>query len=279
MRENKQNSSKTIYNGNYMKMLLFFFLIGFVLNSYAITTHDRDDETDSLLVVQRDSLQKIYACLQADKDRIVQFNNKLNGKIDSLNNVKRENISNLESIKKDSTTILQLGDSIERLRIQLSSVMAYKKFAEQCAIKYANNKLYYPYDRSVEDAINLLYKIKDNPYPQLIDILQSYKDYYYSLMSDLNTTQKDGLAKAVTSKTKISTAMMAQLRNDYANKCIVLIKQSLYCQSPYYKTPNSIHYMDVIVNQFNNAINLYKKGIKNLDFSDILMFSKLFHIK
>lgn len=262
-----------------MKRLLFFFLIGFALNSYATTTHGSDDETDSLLLVQRDSLQKIYARLQTEKDKIIQGKQKLKGKIDSLNNVNHEYASNLEAITKDSTTIPQLSDSIGRLELRLSSVMAYKRFAEQSAIKYANNKLYYPYDRSVDDAVNLLYKIKDNPYPQLGDILQAYREYYSNLMSCLHEIQNDKGAKAAKGKTSVSATMMAQLRDGYANKYMSWIRQSSYCQSPYYKTSNSIHYMDVIINQFNYAIDQYKKGIRNLNFSDILMFSKIFHIK
>lgn len=145
-----------------------------VLNSYAVSPKEEDSKEDSLLKVRWDSLNTLKAKLTNERNTLISFNKTIKGKISKLSNAKVEAQEGLASLNKDSVAILLLQDSLTDLRKQLDSYTSYIKYAERCAIKYANNKLYYPYDSSVETALDVLSRVKNNPYPQLLDILQSY---------------------------------------------------------------------------------------------------------
>lgn len=249
-----------------------------VLNSYAVSPKEEDSKEDSLLKVRWDSLNTLKAKLTNERNTLISFNKTIKGKISKLSNAKVEAQEGLASLNKDSVAILLLQDSLTDLRKQLNSYTSYIKYAERCAIKYANNKLYYPYDSSVETAWNVLSKVKNNPYPQLLDILLSYHSYYSDFIATLDRVQHDKGARAVSAKTSIRSDMMAKIRNDFAKDYISAVSHTSYCLSPYYKTSNSIHYMDVLTREVYNAIAKYKAGQRDLIFSDYIEFGRLFSI-
>lgn len=261
------------------RILLFLSMLFVVLiNSFAVSPKGDDNEEDSLLNVQWDSLNLIKATLVKSKTSLEHFANDAKGKISNYSNEKVKLKESIASLSKDSIAIPQLQDSLNNLQKRLKSYNPYRKFAEQCAIKYANNKLYYPYDNSVENALDVLIKIKDNPYPQLLDILQNYKGYYKGFLFALEEIQNQPGAKAVSAKhNNISSQMMSELRNKYADGYIRHLMQTEYCTSKYYKTSNSIHYMDVLIKEFYNAIAKYKAGQKDLIFNDYVEFGRLFN--
>ena len=263
-----------------MKRIFLFLSMLFlvVINSFAVSPKGGDNEEDSLLKVQWDSLNLIKTTLVKSKTSLEQFNNDAKKKISNYSNDEVKLKESIASLSRDSIAIPQLQDSLANLRRRFKSYNPYIKFAEQCAIKYANNKLYYPYDNSVEYAWDVLTKIKDNPYPQLLDILQNYKGYYKGFLYALEEIQNQPGAKAVSAKhNNISSQMMSDLRNKYANGYIRHLMQTEYCTSKYYKTSNSIHYMDVLVKEFYNAIAKYKSGQRDLIFTDYIEFGRLFN--
>lgn len=248
------------------------------INSFAVSPKDSDNEEDSLLKVQWDSLNLIKATLVKNKTSLEHFNNDAKRKISNYSNDEVKLKESIASLSRDSIAISQLQDSLANLRERLKSYNPYIKFAEQCAIKYANNKLYYPYDNSVETAWNVLSNVKDNPYPQLLDILQSYKEYYKGFIFALEEIQQQKGAKAVSKKpNNISSQMMGELRNNYASTYINHLMQTEYCTSQYFKTSNSIHYLDVLVKEFYSAIAKYKSGQRDLIFDDYIDFGRLFN--
>ena len=259
-------------------LLLLSMLFLPVLNSNAVAPKDGDSIEDSLLKVRWDSLNSIKAKLTTERNTLLSFNKNIKGKISNFNNAKIEATENLASLNKDSVAISLLQDSLANLRKRLESYTPYIKYAERCAIKYANNKLYYPYDSSVETAWNVLSKVKNNPYPQLLDILQSYHSYYSDFIETLDRVQHDKGARAVSAKTSISSVMMTKIRNDFAKDYISAISNTSYCRSPYYKTTNSIHYMEVLMKEVSDAIARYKAGKRDLIFSNYIEFGRLFGI-
>ena len=263
-----------------MKRILLFLSMLFLvaINSFAVSPKDGDNEEDSLLKVQWDSLNRIKATLVKSKTSLNHFNNDVQRKISNYSNDEVKLKESIASLSRDSIAIPQLQDSLANLRKRLKSYNPYIKFAEQCAIKYANNKLYYPYDNSVETAWDGLSKVKDNPYPQLFDILQSYHSYYSDFIETLDRVQHDKGARAVSAKTSISSVMMTKIRNDFAKDYISAISNTSYCRSPYYKTSNSIHYMEVLMKEVSDAIARYKAGKRDLIFSNYIEFGRLFSI-
>ena len=259
-------------------LLLLTMIFLSVLNSNAVAPKDGDSIEDSLLKVRWDSLNTIKARLTNERNTLISFNKTIKSKLSELSNAKVEAQEGLASLNKDSVAILLLQDSLTDLRKQLDTYTLYIKYAERCAIKYANNKLYYPYDSSVETALDVLSRVKNNPYPQLLDILQSYHSYYSDFVATLDRVQHDKGARAVSAKTSIRSDMMAKIRNDFAKDYFSAVSHTSYCLSPYYKTSNRIHYMDVLVREVYNAIAKYKAGQRDLIFSDYIEFGRLFSI-
>lgn len=274
-----------------MRFFLFLFLFLFIFlisvkttgqtvvftneewNSHVKELKSRKDSLHSVIVNLLQQKKEYEDSLGRIEDNMVLRRGQLTKQKDSLNYfTKRVAINSNYRI-----------DSLKHKNDSLYSVIKYlsynTKYAELSLIKYANNKLYYPYDASIEDALSYLNGIKDNPYPQLNQILEQYHLYTEEILELMEKAQASGLSH-VSSNNEFNTSEVKRLRDSYANEWLPKIRQTSYYKN-LYKKSNSIHYLDVIIDKvYIDRIRKYQSGQLNIvSFQDVIEFPKIFRLK
>lgn len=244
-----------------------------IANVNASTLKNDDGKKDSVLLAQCDSLQYVLNSLTKECTNLNRFITTEKSKCRYLNGKKTEYYCNLDSINRDSIIITLLQDSLTKLKQKGLAIQPYIKFAEQCAIRYANNKLYYPYDKSVEEAARLLKNIKDNPYPQLIDILGNYRKYYKEIIDAMRDVQRD--FGVMSKNSSFTREYKSRILGDNAKS---YINRTAY-NADLHNTRNSIHYLEVLIKEYNRSVEDYKSHNKSINFKDFNDFGFLFNVE
>jgi hypothetical protein len=241
-------------------------------------------------MVYQKNLQVKKDSLQREIDRLAQHNEMQKKKRIQNNAILSEQKAEIQSLQHQAAGMKKTektpGDSSastlckrrDNLKDLILKVKRRRGFADNCVIWYANNKLYYPYDASVEEAALCLDSIRHNPYPQLKGILQDYGAFTHEILRVFRAAQADDASKVVP-VSGFSLYDVKRLRNQYVEKWRPKIKQVAYCRR-YYHTNNSIHYLEVLIDQvYLKRLARYAQMKSVVDFGDVLLFPQVFNVQ
>lgn len=151
-----------------------------------------------------------------------------------------------------------LQQNIESINSELSKIAIY----DQYIIDYASDKLFYPWNSSVNSAVSALDSIKSPSLKskslQLKSLLQKYESMYNEIINVIKVAQNDKF------RTDTDNTVL------FKNKVSLMMTHTVYMSG--YKS--RIPFLDRMINLFYRQLNLHAKG-HIADFEFLLHYDRI----